>query len=246
MTLELLDWIYPLSVTFIAYVVMGITGFGSALVLVPLLARKWPLVEVVTIAISLDIPASILHGGLNLKQVRLNELLRIMPGMAVGATLGLWLATQIDKEWMLLALGLYVAFVGLRSLSPKGLPRSAHKYWANVAGLLIGMVEVMFATAGPVVLVWLQRRLKDVAEIRATVPVVMVLAGSIALVILGNSEQINFETVMPRWYGTLPMAAVGVVVGNRLASHIQPLPMKRFMAVLLTLSGLSLTRHFWS
>jgi len=32
------EWLYPASVLLAAYAVMGITGFGSALVAVPLLA----------------------------------------------------------------------------------------------------------------------------------------------------------------------------------------------------------------
>lgn len=59
------EWLYPASVLLAAYAVMGITGFGSALVAVPLLAWIWPLPEVVALVILLDVPASMLHGGLN-------------------------------------------------------------------------------------------------------------------------------------------------------------------------------------
>ena len=34
---------YPAFVVLLGYVVLGITGFGSALVIVPLLAWRWPL-----------------------------------------------------------------------------------------------------------------------------------------------------------------------------------------------------------
>ena len=129
------------------------------------------MVDVVALAILLDIPASMLHGGLNLKQVQWRELLRRLPGMALGTILGLVLMNRLDKPWMMLALGTYVAFVGLRSLLPASEPRPVHARWALVSGSLIGRVEVMFATAGPVVLVWLQRRLNDLAGVRASVPV---------------------------------------------------------------------------
>ena len=64
------EWLYPAGVIFTGYLVLGITGFGSALVTVPLLAWIWPLPEVVALAILLDVPASLLHGGLNFRQVR--------------------------------------------------------------------------------------------------------------------------------------------------------------------------------
>ena len=95
------------------------------------------------------------------------------------------------------------------------------------------------------VLALLQRRLPSVAEVRATVPVVMVVAGSVAIAVLAGSGQIDSTHTLQRWAMGLPVAAVGVIVGNRLARHIPPPVMRRTMAVLLVVSGLSLTRHLW-
>ncbi len=240
------EWAYPAAVLLLGYVVLGITGFGSALVVVPLLARQWPLAEVVVLAIVLDVPASILHGGLNLRQVRWSELSRLVPGLAAGSLAGLWLLGRLDKRWLLLALGTYVAAVGLRALLPRPPAPVVAARWSHPVGALVGVIEVMFATAGPVVVAWLQRRLDDVAALRATVPVVMVLAASIAVAVLAASGQVDAATLGPRWAMALPVAGLGVVVGNRVARHIPALLMKRLMAALLVASGLSLMRHFWA
>lgn len=244
--MPLTELLYALVVMLSGYLVLGITGFGSALVIVPLLARQWPLAEVVALAILLDIPASMLHGGLNLRQVRWRELLRLLPGLVAGTLLGLWLLGQLDKRWLLLVLGALVVFVGVRSLLPRAQPRPVAVGWVHPVGALVGLVEVMFATAGPVVVAWLHRRLDDVAALRATVPVVMVLAGAIAVAVLGSSGQIDMVKLWPRWLMALPVAGAGVYLGNRVATRI-PLPwMKRLMAGLLTVSGLALMRHFWA
>jgi len=241
------EWIYPAGVLLAGYLVLGITGFGSALVTVPMLAWQWPLPEVVALAILLDVPASMLHGGLNLRQVRWQALGAMLPGMAVGSLAGLWLLGQLDKRWPLFLLGLYIAGVGLRALRQTAAgPISPHsRLGYHLGSGLIGVIEVMFATAGPVVLALLQRRLPSVAEVRATVPVVMVVAGSVAIAVLAGSGQIDSTDTLQRWAMGLPVAAVGVIVGNRLARHIPPPVMRRTMAVLLVVSGLSLTRHLW-
>lgn len=244
--MPLQEWLYLLGVVLAGYVVLGITGFGSALVLVPLLALQWPLPEVVALAILIDIPASLLHGGLNLRQVQWAELKRLIPGMAAGTLAGLWLLGQLDKRWLLLALGSYVLAVGLRGLRPPAQFRPAAAGWAHLAGSVLGLIEVMFATAGPVVVAWLQRRLDDVGGLRATVPVIMVLAGSIAIAVLGTSGQVDLGTLGPRWLAALPVAATGVMLGNRVAARIPPRVMKRLMAALLSVSGVALMRHFWA
>lgn len=240
-------WVYPAGVLLAGYLVLGITGFGSALVTVPLLAWIWPLPEVVALAILLDVPASMLHGGLNFRQVRWPALVAMLPGMAVGTLAGLWLLGQLDKRWPLFILGLYIAAVGLRALrqttARPQVSQTGPSY--HLGSGLVGVVEVMFATAGPVVLALLQRRLREVAEIRATVPVVMVVAGSVAIAVLAASGQVDHGQTLQRWVVGLPIAALGVVLGNRLARHIPPTVMRRTMAVLLVVSGLSLTRHLW-
>lgn len=240
------DWLYPALVILTGYLVLGITGFGSALVTVPLLAWKWPLPEVVALAILLDVPASILHGGLNVRQVRWRELTGMLPGMTAGSLIGLWLMGQLDKRWPLFFLGLYIAVVGFRALRQAGAsaqPLSPAGYHAGTT--LVGVIEVMFATAGPVVLAVLQRRLSQVADIRATVPVVMVVAGSVAIAVLAGSGQIDSTHTGQRWLVAMPIAALGVIVGNRVARRIPAPLMRRLMAGLLMVSGLFLTRHLW-
>ena len=237
------DWLIPAAIVLGGYVVMGITGFGSALVLVPLLASRWPLPEVVALAILLDLPTCVVHGVLNRHQVRWRELARLVPGMAAGTLAGLWLLGTLDKTWPLLLLGAWVVVVGVRALLPVAWPAPARTGWSHVAGLLVGVIEVMFATAGPVVVAWFQRRMSEAAALRATVPVVMILAGSIAIAVLWSSGQASMSSVGPRWLAALPVAVAGVVLGNRVAVHIPPALMKRLLAALLAISGLALIRH---
>jgi len=211
------EWLYPASVLLAAYAVMGITGFGSALVAVPLLAWIWPLPEVVALVILLDVPASMLHGGLNFRQVRWRAIGAILPGMAVGALIGLWLMGQLDKRWPLFLLGLYITWVGWRTLRHGQQAARALPGWTHHAGSgLVGVLEVMFATAGPMV-----------------------------IALLFGAGQIDRAHTFERWLVALPIAFMGVVLGNRLARHIPPPAMRRAMAVLLIASGLSLTQHLW-
>lgn len=82
-----IGWALPCVLA--GYLVLGLTGFGSALVIVPLLAWHWPLPEVVVLTLLLDLPASLMHSGLNWRQVQWAELRRLLPGMVVGTAIGL-------------------------------------------------------------------------------------------------------------------------------------------------------------
>ena len=75
------EWLYPIGVVLLGYTVLGLTGFGSALVIVPLLAWQWPLPTVVALTLLMDVPASAFHSGLNWRQVQWRELGRLVPGL---------------------------------------------------------------------------------------------------------------------------------------------------------------------
>jgi uncharacterized membrane protein YfcA len=225
---------------------MGITGFGSSLVMVPMLAQIWPLNEAVSLAIMLDVPACILHGGLNFKNVRWDELYKLIPSVFFGAAIGIWLIPLINKIWLLLVLGTYVIWVGLNSISVKTKPNPLKIYWSVIAGVGIGVVEALFATAGPVVVAWLQKRLNEVNEIRASVPVTMIFAGTIAFILLGQHDLLALDRTLPRWSLTFPIAVIGILLGNKMASKINPILMRKIMAILLCISGLALLKKFSS
>ena len=63
MDLSLADGIYPALVVALAYVVLGLTGFASSLIAVPLLAWRWPLAEVVPLALVMDMLMTLAQTG---------------------------------------------------------------------------------------------------------------------------------------------------------------------------------------
>ena len=239
------DWLFPALTVFTGYVVLGLTGFGSALVIVPVLAWQWPLPHVVALTLLLDLPACLLHGGLNLQEVKWDEVRPMWPGMIVGSGLGLWLMQNLSPRWPLLLLGLYVVAIGLRQIFSKP---STHKHisgrYAFWAGGAAGVVEMMFGAAGPVMVTWLQWRLPNVMQLRATAPVLIVCSVCIVLLGMAFAGLLSDALLWQHWLGLIGVALVGIVCGDRLARFVRSAWLSRFVAVLLSFSGLSLLRNF--
>ena len=240
---NLQEWIWPFSVVACAYFILGIAGFGSALISVPLLAWIWPLPEVVGLVLLMDIPTSLIHGGLNLKAVRVGMLKQTLPGMLIGSLIGLWLIGTLAPQWPLALLGAYVFVVGLqwmRGIHPPDHGLTPLRFHSLSA--MIGIVEIMFGTAGPIVLAMLRRLLSDVQAIRATAPVVMVIASVLSVLTLWTSGSFNMNLVANRWLHTIPIAVLAVVIGNHFAKRIPTQWMVRLVAGLLMMCGVSLMR----
>jgi len=230
-----IGWALPCVLA--GYLVLGLTGFGSALVIVPLLAWHWPLPEVVVLTLLLDLPASLMHSGLNWRQVQWAELRRLLPGMVVGTAIGLWLTHHLQSRWPLLALGLYVAAVGLRALRSGQKHAPLNERWGVVYGTATGVVEMLFGTAGPVVVAWLTRRLPDPHQVRATIPMVMAVAVLTVLAGMAVDGRLSQAVLWQRWGLLIVPALMGVWLGHRLAHRVPVARLRQIICALLVVSG---------
>lgn len=235
--------LFALATVLAGYVVLGLSGFGSALVVVPLLSWHWPLTVVVPLVLLIDVPASLLHTRLNLRHVAWQEIPRLVPAMLVGALLGVALLRWTRSAWPLLALGSYVAFIGLRGLH--GLRKAApvtlaSPRWAWPAGLAMGLVESMFGTTGPVVVAWLSRRLSDPVALRATLPMTIVIVAVMAIVAAMVGGQMAQPLLWQAWPVLQPVALAGVVLGHLVARRMPSEWVRRAVFGLLVLSGLAM------
>jgi len=189
------------------------------------------------LTLMLDLPASLMHSGLNWRQVQWPELRRLLPGMVVGTVLGLWLSHHLSSRWPLLALGVYVTAVGLRALRARQRHQPLSERWAAVYGMGIGVVEMLFGTAGPVVVAWLTRRLPDPHEIRATIPMVMAVAVLTVLAGMAVDGRLSQPALWQRWLLLIVPALAGVWLGHRLAHRVPVARLRQMICALLVVSG---------
>lgn len=231
---------YSVAVVFLGYVVLGVSGFGSALTIVPLLALQWPLVTVVPLVLLLDVQSSLFLTRLNFDQVQWRELRPLLPGMALGAAAGAALAPSTAQPWALALLGLYVVAVAahglLRMRTPKAF-RSTDRAWAPLFGIAAGAVESVFGTSGPVVVAWMARRLGEPEAMRANVPAALAAVTCCALVGMAVTGQL-FQPVL--WAGLLPLTAVafaGTRAGHALSGRMSRHMVTRVIFGLLACSG---------
>lgn len=232
------DAIFAGLTVLLGYIVLGLSGFGSALVIVPLLTWYWPLTLVVPLVLLIDVPSSLLHTGLNVRQVAWREIPRLIPTMVIGAMLGIGLLTYASSDWPLFLLGLYIAAIGLLRLRSAGqIAPPPHVLWAWPAGLAMGCVETMFGTAGPVVVAWLSRRLPDPAILRATLPMTIVIVAVLAIGAAAAGGQMRQPLLWTAWLVLLPVALLGVVLGHIVSRHVPTERLRRVIFGMLVLSG---------
>lgn len=238
-----LPWITLLSAALIvtlAYTVYGLTGFGAAIIAIPLLAHLFPLRFAVPMMLVFDLFAGLLLGLKNRKHLDQQELLRLLPFLLLGMAVGVTLLVQVNERWLLLLLGAFVLSYAGWSLLSKVAPTPVSPGWAIPAGVIGGAFTALYGTGGPIYMIYLARRLPDKTVLRATIGVLIFGTALIRLALFTGSGFYTQRDLLPLAFALLPCALIGYLVGNHLHARMPTQRALQAVWLLLIAGGASL------
>lgn len=243
MSLALLDlsWLQILLailIIFIAYIIKGLSGFGSGLVAVPLLAFILPIIVIVPILGLLSYGGTVAQSISLRKQVLWADLLPLIPFSLLGIVLALWLLVNLDARILTLSLGSFVVLYALYSLTPTSLTASG-RLWAIPAGALGGMIGALFGTGGPFYVIYLKLRQLDKSQFRATIAMIFLVDGGFRIIGYAYTGMYTSQVLLLVLL-LLPVLFLGMYVGNHIHLNIKQYQFNRIISVLLLFSGMML------
>jgi len=235
------------GILFAAYLVRSVTGFGSALLAVPMLALFLPLSLVVPWIVTLDVLAAVALSLVDGRRrvVAWKELARLIFAAVLGVGVGVVLLVRLPQPWLLTGLGLLAIAFGLRAAFGVEPRRLISPWWAWPAGIAGGGIGALFGTGGPPFVIYLTHRLEDKRLIRTTLSMLFLLEGTIraaAFAFAGLLAQPRLGWVL---FGSLPVMALGLFVGNLVHLRIAPARLIHAIGLLLVLSGVLLVFRAW-
>ncbi|MGS1105643.1 sulfite exporter TauE/SafE family protein [Achromobacter anxifer] len=234
-------------VVLVAYVVFGMTGFGAAMVAVPLLVQFMPLPFAVPLVVLFDLACTALVGGSNWRRVSLVELKRLFPWLLLGIALGVTLLHNAGARWPLILLGSFVLAVCIKGLWRARAKPSAplNTCWALPFGVFGGIFSALFGTGGPIYTIYLSRRLDALDQFRATISVVILASGIIRAAAFGAAGLYAQPEILSAAAVLLPVALIGLYGGSRLRARVSPELLKRAIFVLLAIAGAGAIYRGW-
>jgi uncharacterized membrane protein YfcA len=240
------DLAYAAAVLLLAYFVRGISGFGSGLIAVPLLALRFPLPQVVPFMLIADFAASALVGGLHFKRVDWPEIRRLLPATLVGVVIGTGLLVSLPPAVLLSALGTFILVFAVRGLLVKAGPFTpASPRWAYPAALSGGAVSGLFGTGGPPYVIYLSHRIQDKSALRATLSGLFFLEGLIRILsFLAAGLLWEAQT----WLDSLmaaPIIIAALYAGGHIHTRLSDAQMLRLVNLLLLGSAAAVLVKVW-
>ncbi|MCC3861569.1 sulfite exporter TauE/SafE family protein [Pseudemcibacter aquimaris] len=232
-------------VTLIASVVQSATGFGFALIAVPvylLILNSAAAVQVVIIiSIAMSIPLVI-----KLKNERPTNFMRwIFLGCLIGFPIGVYMFLKLDLKAIKAVVATFVILISISNawqmfLSKRGKDlldvNKLPKPLLSFVGLFSGIFGVAMAMPGPTLMLFLSRTALRKNEVRAVMMAIFVFAYSGAtimqMVFVGIEKQTWINSAI-----VLPAALLGVYVGHLLSKKINERLFKGIILVILILTG---------
>lgn len=224
-------------IAFCAGFIQGLSGFGSVLLSLPLLALFLEVKTAIPIVALCGVALSIFL----LVQLRQHwEWKKVYPlclGSIPGAPVGVWFLNRTDAQLIQWIVGIVLIAYALYSLLLKPAARATGKVLVYFCGFIAGCLGGAISASGPPVIVYtsLQPWSKD--QIKVTLQGFFIISG-IAVVIFQAIGGLVTERVL--WYSlaALPLLLGGTWVGSLLYGRMKEETYRRILLILMGFLGL--------
>ena len=223
-----------------AYVVYGLTGFGSTVLALPMLAHLMPLRFAVPMLLLLDLAMGIAFNARARRGIRTDELAWLAPFMLAGMAAGLTLLIRLPERNLIAVLGAFVLAYSLWGISRRGAAHTLARAWCAPIGLVGGAFSALFGTGGVLFAVYTSGRLRDVTELRATTAAAILFSVSVRSLLFLAAGLFAQEGLLVSALALAPAAFAGLLIGTRLHARVRATVVIRAMHLLLAVAGVSL------
>jgi len=235
-------WLLPLiaAIAFLGSLIYGMTGFGSALVTIPLATHFVPLPFALAVFSLVDFASSMRIGLQNPKDAVKAETIRLVPFALLGTVIGVTVLVNLPRAGAMLALGVFVASYALYALLKRPGAVVVSRHWAYLAGMLSGITGTVFGAGGPPYVIYLSHRSLSKEQFRATLTLTTVFTIGMRLTAFALTGMIFKAEVGVAAAFAVLAAMVGLSLASWGFKRVTRELVLRAVAVLLLANAISL------
>ena len=228
------------AAAFAGSIVFGLTGFGAALITIPVAIHVVPLPFALALFALMDLGNAFRIGFENPRNAVRAEWVRLVPMIVVGTALGVTVLVNLPRRWGMLALGVFVLAYALYSVVRPESRATIGRGWAWIAGLSGGLTSALFGAGGPPYAIYLSQRGLSKAQFRATLGFATLTSISLRVAAFLVTGILLDVGVWIAALAVLPAAWVGLSLARQLFHRISRDALLRAVAAVLVVSGVSL------
>jgi uncharacterized membrane protein YfcA len=228
------------AIAFLGALIFGLTGFGAALVTIPLATHFVPLPFALALFALSDLVSSLSVGLEKPANAVRSEWTRLVPMILVGTALGVTVLVNLPRTLGMLLLGAFVLSYALYSLLRHPGSRVISARWAWFAGLAGGITSTLFGAGGPPYAIYLSQRGLSKEQFRATLGFATMTSISLRVAAFVVTGLLLEPGIWIAAAFVVPAAFVGISVSRRFFLRLSRDTLLRAVSVMLLASGASL------
>jgi len=231
-----MEWLLVSLIVFFAIFTQSLTGFGLALVSMPLLSALLGVQTAAPLVALFGLLAEVILLFYYREAVNVRVIWRLIVASMIGVPIGVLVIRSLDEAVLLTALGVIVAGYALYALLKLRLPAVNGPVWAYGVGFVAGILGGAYNTAGPPVIVYGNCRGWRPDEFKGNLQGFFLLTGVIVLISHALNGNYNGEVLR---YGLLAVPAVvaGLVAGLGLSKRVSAAAFRTIVLWLLLVLG---------
>ena len=228
------------AIAFLGALIFGLTGFGAALVTIPLASHFVPLPFALALFALSDLVSALRVGLESPRNAVRGEWIRLVPMILAGTALGVSALVNLPRSLGMLLLGAFVLSFALYSLVRRPSSRVISPRWAWLAGLAGGITGTLFGAGGPPYVIYLSQRGLSKEQFRATLGFATMTSISLRVLAFLLTGLLLDRQVWIAAAVAAPAAFIGIAVSRRLFLRISRDSLLRAVGVMLLASGAAL------
>ena len=231
------SWALASCLVFFAAFIRGISGFGFALILAPILLLILNPTSVVVIILLLGLLSNVLVLYYSFKKVNLKIILPIIASSSIGIPLGIRIITLVSPSTLKIIIGgITVFFAVLLSL---GLTKtfSHEKLASGVAGFIGGVLSSSTGIGGPPVVLFMHNQKWQREVIHASLAAYFLYSSSFSLVALTISGLVDTQLIISA-VSLAPILFTGIGLGIVVFRRINARYFRRLTMAIVICSGI--------
>ncbi|MGD1863451.1 MAG: sulfite exporter TauE/SafE family protein [Phormidesmis sp.] len=223
----------------VASFVRGVSGFGAALVMMPVLSGLIGIQAAAPLVAIIGLTNDSLLCFYYRRSFEWNIVSKLWAGSIFGIPVGFLILRFFPARWMLSGLGVMITAYAVYALLTPALPILKSRRWIYGTGLLCGTLSGSYNIPGPPVILygnsqrWSQEKFKSNLSVFFWGNGLFVVSGHI----FANSYSVE---ALQQYAITIPGVLVGLVTGTALSTLFNPLVFRRVVLTILIAIGIRL------
>ncbi len=238
--METSDFILLSILTLIAFTVRVVAGFGSAILLSPILSNFFPPKEVVPLIILME---TFINAIFIVRERIRFSLAEIYAGSLAGVVIGVFLFGIISHQIAGLIIGTSMCVLSALMLAGFRFRAENERGLFLFLGFISGSMGVLTGVNGPQIILGLTNQGYDAAFVRTFIITYLVIVDTVIFAAFVSTGHITVHT-LSSFIVLAPFIALAYIIGAKLVGKVDSETLKRAMLTVVFISSLTLIYRY--